>query len=531
LNGYFAGVAAAGEPATSSSESLPRRPILFLYGSQTGTAEALAKKLAREAESAGYRPRIEGLERHSDIRWEEESHALIITSTYGDGDMPDNAQAFWDRLTSENPPPVSHLKFSVLALGDTNYTQFCEAGKKLDARLAELGAQRMYSRVDCDVDYEEPAKKWMAGILAILGDETSAGPVDANAEALFPPSNGYHSNGSGAKPSHDRRNPFQARLAANRILNGPGSAKETRHFEISLEGSGLSYQCGDALAVQPTNCQDFAGEILASAGLRGDEQVTAGDLQIPLRESLLGHYDLKPFLNQLPVKGTSPQDLIAGLRKLAPRLYSIASSPLAHGQSVHLTVGIVRYELHGFRRKGVASTFLADRVGFQGSLPVYLQPSAHFRLPKDSGTSIIMVGPGTGIAPFRGFLHERQHSGASGRNWLFFGDQHSASDFLYREELESFLAAGVLHRLDTAFSRDQSEKIYVQHRMIEASRDLFEWLETGAIFYVCGDASRMAKDVEKALVKIFAGHLGGQDQALDYLQRLKSEKRYLRDVY
>lgn len=509
LNGYLAGLFSAGQPA-SASPAPTRGGLLFLFGSQTGSAEGLAKKFAREAAKLGFDARAAGMDQAPDLR--KETRLAIVTSTYGDGEMPDNAQAFWDSLQNGSAPQLGHIEFSVLALGDTNYTQFCEAGRLFDRRLEELGARRVRDRVDCDVDYDEPARAWFDGLIAKLTGGEAVGVPAGESEAAG---------------GHDKANPFPARLKTNRLLNGVGAAKETRHFEIVLDGSGLEYEAGDALGVVPTNCPEFVQEILDAAGLAGEEAVDG----MSLRAALTQKYCLQTFLSQLPARGTSAENLVRPLRKLQPRLYSISSSPKAHPGEVHLTVGIVRYECAGRARKGVCSTFLADRVG-GGTVPVFIHRSPKFRLPADPQTSVIMIGPGTGIAPFRAFLEERRATGAIGRNWLFFGDQHAATDFLYREELEAFLREGVLTRLDVAFSRDQAEKVYVQHRMAEHAAELWAWLQGGAALYVCGDAKRMARDVDDALHKIVASAGARSDaEAAEYIKNLKASQRYLRDVY
>lgn len=510
INGYLAGLFSNGEAPTAPS----RGPLVFLYGSQTGGAEGLARRFAQEAKKAGFDARAVGMENAPDLR--RESRVGIVTSTYGDGEMPDNAQAFWDTMKNGAAPALGHLEFSVLALGDKNYAQFCEAGKQFDRRFAELGARRVYERVDCDVDYEGPAQAWFEGLMCRLKGADSPAPIreiESRESKIENPCGKFH--------------PFPAVLKTNRVLNGSGSAKETRHLEILLEGSGLAYEAGDALGVMPANCPGFVAEIIEAAGLDAED---AADGEMPLRAALVQKYDLKPFLETLPAKGTPAADLLASLRRLQPRLYSISSSPKAHPGEVHLTVAIVRYELAGRPRKGVCSTFLADRAG--AAVPVFVQKSAHFRLPEDSARPVIMVGPGTGIAPFRAFLEERRAIGASGRNWLFFGDRHASTDFLYRDEIEAMQKDGTLHRLDLAFSRDQADKIYVQDRMLEQAAELWAWLQDGASLYVCGDARRMAKDVDAALHRI-AEKAGGMsaDAAADFIRRLKAEKRYLRDVY
>ncbi|MEQ1852431.1 MAG: sulfite reductase subunit alpha, partial [Chthoniobacteraceae bacterium] len=538
-----------------------KAPLLLLYGSQTGTAEALAKKTAKVAEKNGFAPKLVGMDKYSEVDLTKEQNVLVITSTYGDGDPPDMAQGFWEWLKADTAPKLDHVRYSVLALGDTNYSAFCEFGKKCDERLAALGARRVADRRDCDVDYETPAAEWTEGVFAALASV-----------ALPHSGNGTAPEESEIAEGYSRKKPFPARLVTNSRLSGDASAKDVRHFEISLAGSGLSYEVGDALGVIPSNCPQLVGELLTALGFDGEEAVKTADGELPLRLALMQHYDITRPSGELlaaiaqrspgsefaalldPARkdelkkwlhGREIIDVLAGiaspflpaefvglLKKIAPRLYSISSSLKAHPDEVHLTVAAVRYDAHGRSRKGVASTFLADRVGETGSVPVFIQPSHGFKPPANGDTPMIMVGPGTGIAPFRAFLEERLATGAKGRNWLFFGDQRRATDFLYQDQLDAWLKDGHLARLDLAFSRDQAEKIYVQSRMLEAARELWSWLEAGAQFYVCGDASRMAKDVDAALHTVIE-KAGGKssEEAKAYVERLKGEKRYQRDVY
>ena len=527
LNGFLAGLFSSEPsaiPAPSAAWS-SLGPLLFLFGSQTGSSEGLARRFAQEAKKLGFETRVVGMENYSTIDLTKEKRLIIITSTYGDGEMPDNAQAFWEYLRNGTAPRLEQLEFSVLALGDRNYTQFCQAGKAFDTRLEDLGAKRIQPRIDCDVDYEVPSVEWFNGLIKSLEGATPSARSSPNVVASVPAVE--------SAPSFGKSNPFSAVLKTNRVLNAPGSAKETRHLEIVLEGSGLEYEVGDALGVVPTNCPDFIREILDAAGLDGEEAVKAPEgEEMPLRIALLRKFDLKCFLADLPPKAASAAEFAAPLRKLQPRLYSISSSPKAHPGEVHLTVAVVRYELNGRARKGVCSTFFADRSAADTKVPVFVHRSPSFKLPTDGSKPIIMVGPGTGVAPFRAFLEERRAIAATGRNWLFFGDQKAVCDFLYREELEAMKQDGLLTRLDTAFSRDQSQKIYVQDRMMENAGEIWSWLQEGGYFYVCGDAQRMAKDVDGALHKVAetAGQLS-TEQAVDYVKQLKSEKRYLRDVY
>jgi sulfite reductase (NADPH) flavoprotein alpha-component len=526
INGYLAGIFAGGKiqaGPVSTAPAVALQPLTLLYGSQTGSSEALAQRIARLGPAKGFQAKVLSMADFAQLEWAKEERLLLVTSTYGDGDMPDNAQPFWDFLSSEQAPRLEQASYSVLALGDRNYSLFCEAGKKFDARLDALGAKRIHPRVDCDVEYETEAMMWTEAVFAALGGSAGVSNlIGGGPEKEAEETAGY-----------SKKKPFPAKLKTGRMLSGEGSGKEVRHFEIVLEGSGLSYEAGDALGIVPSNCPDFVQEILDAAGLDGEEAVASAEgKETSLRQALVKTYDLKPFLTQLPTPGTKASDLVTPLRKLSPRLYSISSSPKAHPGEVHLTVGIVRYEIEGRSRKGVCSTFLADRVSEEGEVPVFIQVSHGFRPPVDGNKPMIMVGPGTGIAPFRAFLEERQATGAPGKNWLFFGDQKEATDFYYRDEFAAMRSAGMLQRLSTAFSRDQTEKIYVQNRMLEEGAELWKWLEEGAHFYVCGDASRMAKDVDNALHEICVLH-GKLDpeQARSYVQKLKSDKRYQRDVY
>jgi sulfite reductase (NADPH) flavoprotein alpha-component len=460
----------------------------------------------------------------------------------------------------------------------------------VDLRLAELGATRLAPFCECDTDYEAKSSAWMdESAAALLAALPAPEPGAASAPATPAPEAVSSMSAIGATPAapatpkngattpYNRKNPFPAPLLENHPLNAKGSAKDTRHISISLQGSGLEYKPGDALGVMPRNCYELVDRIIIALNCLGNEKVVLeGGAAAILRSALLSTLDLRrgsakllaglkdetrnpsekrrledllagdgaaakeylegkdvlDVLEDFPHTRLDAQRLVDSLGKLAPRLYSISSSPKENPGEVHLTVGIVRYEKDGRRRRGVASTYLAERVPLGMPVQVFVQPSAHFSLPPNPGTPIIMVGPGTGIAPFRAFLQERRVDNDPGRNWVFFGDQRRQYDFLYAEEFIAWQESGFLTRLDLAFSRDQEEKIYVQDRMLENSRELFAWLEEGAFFYVCGDAKRMAKDVETALLQVIAKE-GGKtpDQAKDYLEAMKAQKRYLRDVY
>lgn len=554
LNGWIAGVLAAqthGGDSLGSSSATPALPVTILFGTQTGSAEALAKKLSKELQGKGFAPTVLGMDQYAKADLVNCERLLIITSTYGEGDPPDNAVSFWQWLSGD-APSLSKTSFSVLALGDTNYEQFCKFGKVVDARLDALGAKRIADRVDCDVDYDAPFAAWTSKVLAALGESSSASTIQSVEVA---PS-------TSEQPSGTKANPYEARLVTNQLLTAASAAKETRHFEINI--NGLSYEPGDAIGIVPENDIALVNAILDHGGWSTDDELRhlllhKHDITNPskdliqavaarakqadltalidparsadLKKWLYGR-DVLDLLQLLPKGELSSTDFIALLKKLQPRLYSIASSLKAAPSQVHLTIAQVRYQSHGRARNGVCSTFLADRAQGDTPVPVFIQPSHGFKLPTDDTKPVIMIGPGTGVAPFRSFLQERQATGARGKNWLFFGEQSRTQSYFYKDEWATLIQGGALHRMDTAFSRDQEQKIYVQHRMTENGAELYRWLEDGAHFYVCGDASRMAKDVDTALHQVIEQHGGkSADEAKAYISAMKEAKRYQRDVY
>ncbi|WP_405638971.1 sulfite reductase subunit alpha [Streptomyces uncialis] len=569
LAGFIAGIAAAGRREPPAGDA-PTATVDVLFGTQTGSAELLAGELVAGARARGLGGSATELDAVTPERLATMSHLLIVTSTYGEGEMPDNAGLFWEALQADGAPRLEGLRYAVLGLGDRGYDDFCQAAKLVDTRLEQLGATRLHDRVDCDVDFEEPAAAWTAAVLdrlvAETGTTTGAGAAAAGDPSAAPPPPAR------TRSPWNKRNPYPSRLVVNRLLSSPDSAKEIRHYEFDLGDSGITYAAGDSLAVTPVNDDALVGAFLEHLGANGDEDIdgrplagvlrTGREIRTPSKDlvadlveraptselaAIVAHGDRsdldswlrgRDVLDLLRDAGSAApglEELLPLLRPLQARQYSISSSPLAHPDRVHLTVASVRYGTPDRRYEGVASTYLADRVGGDEQdavVGVHLQPNASFRVPADDSTPMIMIGPGTGIAPFRGFLHERAARGARGRNWLFFGDQHRRTDFVYEDELTELGECGVLTRLDLAFSRDQAEKIYVQTRMRERSRELYGWLEDGAHVYVCGDASRMAKDVESALLGVIAGQRGrGDDDAAQYLADLRRAKRYVRDVY
>lgn len=572
LAGFIAGIAAAGKKASAVA---PTTTIDVLFGTQTGNAEFLADELVAGAKARGLGGRAAALDAVTPEQLAEMTHVLVVTSTYGEGEMPDNAGLFWDAIQATTVPRLEGLQYAVLGLGDTSYDEFCQAGKLLDTRFEQLGATRVHDRVDCDVDFEDAAALWSAAVLDRLAAEAGAtgapGATTGSGAGDGATATGGAGAGRASRPGSqwNKRNPYPSRLAENRLLSSPRSAKEIRHYEFDLGDSGIEYAAGDALAVVPVNDEVFVAELLEQVGANGGEsfdgrpitEVLRSDREIrtpskdliadlvqraPASElaAVVSHGDKheldrwlwgRDVLDLLRDAGPAApglDELLPNLRPLQARQYSISSSPLAHPDRIHLTIASVRYGDPHRMYAGVASTFLADRVAPDGTVDVYLQPNASFGVPADASAPMIMIGPGTGIAPFRGFLHERAAAGATGRNWLFFGDQHRDTDFVYQDELTELQEQGVLNRLDLAFSRDQAEKVYVQTRMREQSAELFAWLEDGGHVYVCGDASRMAKDVEAALLDVIrTGRGRDEDDALSYLADLRRTKRYVRDVY
>lgn len=575
LSGYMAGAAAhaAGHGpalAAAPSQAAESLRLTVLYGSQTGNAKRVAEQLTERAKSQGLDVRLLRADAYPLHELKTERLLYVVISTHSVGDEvepPDDSRALIEHLESRRAPKLPELRFAVLALGDTSYPDFCGIGRKLDHRLAELGGTRLFDRGDADVDVDSVADPWSETALAKVV-ELRQGQV---------PTSAPHAASGVVTPLHPertawtRQHPFQAEVLANQRIVANDSGKDVRHIELSLEGSGITYQPGDALGIWPTQSPTLVDAVLTTLGLDGDENVTCKDATLPLAEWLGHRRELtgltRPFLVAHAERGDHaslkavlasgnkadlakllattqlidllrrhPSDwdaatLIATLRPLAPRMYSIASSQAQVGDEVHLTVDRLHYRSDNEDRWGVASHHLCA-LDEGDSVPVFVDANDRFRLPADASRDIIMVGPGTGVAPFRAFVQERAVSGASGRNWLLFGNPHRRTDFLYQLEWQQARKRGVLTRLDVAFSRDQAEKVYVQHRIREHGAELWSWLESGAHLYVCGDADRMAPDVGSALVDVAIEHgRKPRDQAEAWLKALMAEGRYARDVY
>ena len=556
----------AGQHLAANLTALSVEPfsITVLSGSQTGNAKLVADKVAAELTEAGIAVKRVALKDYKAKTIADEKYLLLVTSTQGEGEPPEEGVVLHKLLNGKKTPKLTELQFAVLGLGDSSYPNFCQAGKDFDQRFAELGATRLFERVDADLDYSATAEQWIRDIVAIIKEKAAqASPVVQSIATA--------TTALVAKESqYNKANPFPATLITNQKITGRQSDKDVRHLEFDLAGSDLHYQAGDALGVWFDNDPKLVDEILSLAQIDPTTEVTIERKTQTISTALLSHLELTQntpafvkgyaalanneqlndlvadnqalqelvqrtpivdVLHKFPAKLTAEQ-LVSLLRPLTPRLYSISSSPAEVGEEVHLTVGVVRFEHEGRARSGAASSFLADRVEEDGAVRVFVEHNDNFRLPNDTTKPIIMVGSGTGVAPFRAFMQQRVADEASGKNWLIFGNPHFASDFLYQTEWQQFAKEGFLHKYDFAWSRDQEKKIYVQDKIRENSTALWQWLQEGAYFYVCGDASKMAKDVEQALLDVIAkeGNLS-PDEAEDYLNELREEKRYQRDVY
>ncbi len=582
ISGYFAGWARSKTTtakATLQLSSLENSravknkedlDICILYGTETGNSEELAQKLTTILTSEGYTIQCHDIADYKIQKLKKENYLFVITSTHGDGDPPETAKTFFEELEGRKAPKLDHLQYAVLGLGDLSYEYFCGAARYLDKRFNVLGAKAILERVECDVDYDEEAEKWFEEIKSKLKELFSENKTTVQTRVQFASEDKPHQ--LTAKQKYDKRHPCEAEVIENIKITGRGSTKHISHIEFSLEGSGLTYKPGDALGVLPVNNKKTVDDILTALNMTGEE--VANDSNKSLRDNLLYEYDittltsrfietwytlseskeLKEFLpsqgrallfeyasrNHIvdvirnnPVTNIDPSLLIKGFRKLQPRLYSIASCQDMVMDEIHITVSKLEYELTHGMRYGVASSYLCDKLEPGKTIPVYIQSNKHFRLPEDSSVPVILIGAGTGIAPYRAFLQQRESEDIKNSlTWLFFGERNFRTDFLYQTEWQQWLHDEYLDRISLAFSRDAKEKIYVQHRMIEEGKDIFEWLEEGACVYVCGDATHMAKDVNQALLTIVQNEgKMSVDNASEYLKTLTKQKRYRKDVY
>ncbi len=572
LSGYLTGIEpliqdilpeSGMQPVAAPVSESDVEPIWILYATHTGNSERLAQQSAEKMKAIGRKVEVADMESFKAKKLKKIRELLIIVSTDGEGDPPLQAEELLEFLQSSKAPDLSHMTYSILALGDSSYTQFCQTGKDFDTLLEKRGAKKIMERVDCDVDFEDDYEQWIEEVLSKTG--LSVGNNGTLVEMTGTPA-------PNIKPAaiYGRKNPFTATVLKKINLNGRHSSKETIHLELDLNGSQLTYKPGDALGIYAPNSKKLVDEVLTCLHFSGEEVIETYRGGKTLREALISDYELTPLTNVSLKRyaeltgsdrlkkitedstaiakylygrdiidlineesyGLSPEIFLSLLRKNAPRMYSIASSQEAVEDEVHIVVSTVRYQAHGRQKEGHCSTFLSDRVEEEEQVQVFIDPNTKFKLPADIDRPIIMVGPGTGVAPYRSFLQQREAEGNAGKSWLFFGDRNFITDFLYQAEWLQYLKEGTLTRADVAFSRDQKEKIYVQHKMLEKGKELFAWLEEGAHFYVCGDKDHMAKDVDIALKKIIRDHGGmTEEKATEYVKSLQRTDRYQKDVY
>ena len=557
ISGFLAGLKHSSLQKENQSNIREKVKINFLFGTQTGNSETIAETAAEIAKNNNFSTKLASLDDVSMEALQNMENAVFVVSTYGEGEMPDNAHLFWESLSSSTAPKLENLNFGVLALGDTGYDEFCNAGKMIDVRLEQLGAKRLIKRVDCDVDFETLSNEWIDKIIPRFNKDEK---IELRKTEI-----------DESKIIWNKKNPYMAEISKNKVLSGSGSNKEIRHYEIELEDSGITYEVGDTLNVIPQNNQKLVNLILKRLHIDENfipsgedetmqnlllkkyeistpnkmliEEIVKKSDNVDVRKNLasddkekLGSFlwgkDILDLLNLDEKINFESEEFLGFLKTLQPRAYSISSSLKMHKKQVHLTISAVRWNEKERIHNGVCSTYLADMKSPFSKIGVYISQNKSFRVPENDSVPIIMIGPGTGIAPFRAFLEERKVRGGNGKNWLFFGDQTRKNDFIYEEEIIGFKKSGILTKLDLAFSRDQKEKVYVQHKMLESSKKFFTWLEDGAYIYVCGDAKFMAKDVDKAIHEIIEkeGRLK-PESAKEYVNDLKRQKRYLRDVY
>jgi len=562
VSGYLAGIGqapVAAQAAVSSGQSLT-----ILFASQTGNSKGVAQQLADQATAKGIANRLVSMADYKVKNIKDESHLIIVTSTNGEGEAPDDAIDLHQFLATKKAPKLEGLKFAVLGLGDSSYEFFCQTGKDFEQRISALGADIIVARLDADVDYEQVTQAWFEQALSAVEQTLEKGGVAAAPVVL--------SAEPAATNKYDKHNPFTASLLVSQKISGDRSAKEVAHIEIDLQGSDLHYSAGDALGVWFKNDPQLVDQIITKLGLTAETAIVIDNNEMTLKEALSEQYELtsthpafvegyaqltnnaalltlaedknalRDFANNHQIidvlteqgnEAITADNFTALLRHISPRLYSIASSQSEVEEEVHLTVAALSFENeNGEQRYGGASTFLSHRLQEGDEIKVFIEDNHNFRLPSNPDTAVIMIGPGTGVAPFRAFMQEREATEATGKNWLFFGEQTFNEDFLYQVEWQAHLKSGLLSKLDLAFSRDQSEKIYVQDRLRENGQEVYQWLQDGAHLYVCGDASRMAKDVQQTLIEIISEQGNKSvDDAEQYLTELRQAKRYQRDVY
>ncbi|MGW8256814.1 MAG: assimilatory sulfite reductase (NADPH) flavoprotein subunit, partial [Thermoguttaceae bacterium] len=558
LTGYLQGIRAqlgqqspgASQPPATSAAPSTGPEVTVLFGSQTGNAMRLAGSLSRRLQQAGLKVTTSCMSEFRTNKLKKIQNLLVIVSTHGEGDPPDKAKLFHEYIHTQRAPKLSALRFSVLALGDQSYKNYCQTGKDFDSRFEALGASRLFERVDCDVDFRDSAEAWMQGVATVLTAETGVPTKSSTVGGAS-----LQQPDSQASNAFDREHPFEAQVLENLCLNGRGSDKETRYLKLSLEGSGLSFEPGDSLGIFPQNNAELVDALIKQMQWNSDEPVPAGKAEMPLRDALLKHYeitlltrpllekaaefsrdglhdlvhnrpeddlyaylsgrDLLDLIHDFSLSGAPARDFVRILRRIPPRLYSISNSYQANPEEVDLTVVVLRYQAHERDRLGTCSSYCARQIALDDVLPVYVNGNPNFRMPADPNVPIIMVGAGTGVAPFRAFLEDREEAGISGPSWLFFGDRRFRTDFLYQLDWLRWRKLGVLTHMDVAFSRDTTKKVYVQHRMLRRSREIYDWLEKGAFFYVCGDEKRLAPDVHQTLIDIVHQEGGISPQQAD----------------
>ena len=569
VSGYLAAnantAALSGQVAGAAPQAGEAAALTILYGSQTGNAKGVANQLKAAAEAKGLAVKLVNMADYKPAQLKKEKFIAVAVSTYGEGEPPEDAENLHAFLASKKAPKLDGVKVAVIGLGDSSYEFFCQTAIDFEERFKALGAETVVARADLDVDYEDQATAWIGGAVDAFEPELKA---QSQGSAQVIPMAGF--GAASAQSQYTKQNPFAAELSVVQKITGRDSTKDVRHIEISLEGSDITYLPGDSLGVYFLNDEALVDETLASLNIDGTTEITLGEETLSIRTALIEKLELTQsypgfvekyaqatnnaellklvedkaamreyiearqifdIIKQNP-SDISAQDLANCLRKLQARLYSIASSQAEVEEEVHLTVGLVEFDAFGEKHFGGCSGYLAHRAEEGVQVKVFSEHNDNFRLPSDDNTPVIMVGPGTGIAPFRAFLQERDAREAEGENWLFFGNPHFTQDFLYQVEIQGYVKSGLLNKVDLAFSRDQAEKVYVQDRIREKGEEVFAWLEKGAHFYICGDANRMAKDVHQALIDIIKAHGGKDDeQAESYLKALRSNNRYQKDVY